>query len=561
MSEAPLESYLASILSQGQKVSSGNFTLDVGAARRKMAQFFTPTEVDFLHFWVRFAVTQQASRIAIEVTSKGLEFQYEGAPPLTEMVAGGILAPTLPPRYLHMGIVGAFHQGFDEIVLETKEGEVLFLPDQPERLVSHRRSRSGCRFQARARSGSGHWKNPKALHRALHFPALQIPLWLQGRQLPIETPANRLSRVDGLGREWFLHLPSTSSPDWPQLTPAEVHILVHGADLGGLATHAFPPCSALWVDYPEIPLDLSLRKIHQGVPYQRLSQELASLAAQTVSALDSHTLAQMAPPVLDWLAEIHSRAGRYPQALETALQAVQQGLNPTHLICCGLLERAALLAERLQHSRAEELRGKASEAWAPQQAAARQADPLWIQYELQKPSSAQIQQASQFQTQWMRLVRGGCLCRSEHDGLAPAYEQVRGSFCLALYQEQIRLSVYGEEHGYSWKFLEHLKDYRKDSLVYNGLRLREAARRSMSAGCTADMVFSAQVITAALQGQETFPDQDLSQLSSTQLDSLAQLVESICLRSSQLPPHSHTRELARVSQEIESWRRSASIPE
>lgn len=550
---AELESYLESILSQGERVSSGYFSLDLAAARRKMGHFFAPNEVDFLHYWVRFAVAQKATRIEVKVSSNGLEFNYHGPPPGQEQIAAGVLAPQLVPRYLHMGVLGAFQQGFLELVLETEKGLVQFLPDQPERLVSATHPGEVCRFTARARPGGVHWKNLESLGRALHFPGLHTPLFLQGKQL--NKPAGeRLLRVDAMGREWMLQLPLFDPVNEERLTPAAVHILVHGADLGGLATHAFPPSCELWVEYPEIPLDLSMRKVHEDVPFHQLSCELAELAAQMVAGLDSRLLPKLAPGVLDWLAEVHCQQGRYQEAFQATLHGVALAVQGPHLLGAALLERAALLADMLQDVRAGQLSERAARAWQSLDQIAQEADPHWLDHELTQASPDQALRAARFQEKWGQLVRAGCVCRSEHDGMGPAYERVRGSFTLALYRETIRRSVHPEHSAFSAEFLTKLKKYRQDSLIYNGLLLRNVATLSPRACHNSSVVFAAQLLAAALQGQEKLPDQDLDQLTLTQRASLIELLETVCRSAVGLSPDGFTRDFERVRKQIKGLR-------
>jgi len=208
----------------------------------------------------------------------------------------------------------------------------------------------------------------------------------------------------------------------------------------------------------------------------------------------------------------------------------------------------------LRDLRAGQLRERAARAWQSLDQVAHEADPHWHDHELAQASPDQARRAARFQEKWGQLVRAGCVCRSEHDGMGPAYERVRGSFTLAFYRETIRRSVYPDQSAFSAEFLAKLKKYRQDSLVYNGLLLRNVATLSPGACHNSSVVFAAQLLAAALQGQEKLPDQDLNDLTLTQRASLIELLETVCRRAVGPSPDGFTRDFELVRKQIKGLR-------
>jgi len=129
-----------------------------------------------------------------------------------------------------------------------------------------------------------------------------------------------------------------------------------------------------------------MRKVHEDVPFHQLSCELAKLAAQMVAGLDSRLLPKLAPGVLDWLAEVHCQQGRYQEAFQATLHGVALAVQGPYLLGAALLERAALLADKLRDVRAGQLKERAARAWQSLDQIAHEADPQWLDYELAQAS-------------------------------------------------------------------------------------------------------------------------------------------------------------------------------
>ena len=79
-----------------------------------------------------------------------------------------------------------------------------------------------------------------------------------------------------------------------------------------------------------------------------------------------------------------------------------------------------------------------------------------------------------------------------------------------------------------------------------------AARRKMGHFFAPNQqaLFAAQLLTAALRGQEDLPDQDLSRLTSTQRASLLELLDLVCARSAKLAVDRYSREFQAVKDHL-----------
>lgn len=531
-----LEGYLAQIQAQGQKIGSGSFSLDSAAARRKLGHFFDPNQLDFLHYWVRFAVACSAGRIEIELESKQIVFRFPGlVRQEDELVGGGVLGTSLTTRYLHYGILGAFQQGFVEVDVFSGTFAQRFCHDDRRVDIKNRAHVEGCLLTALPQPHHRHWRDLNLLAQALEFPFLETPLLLQGKSLSRPHSLLNSRATDRNGRIWCMQLRKGQGNDWDQgLEPAHARLLVHGADLASLSALSFPPGTTVWLECPQIPLDLSLRKVRQSSQSLQMEEHLGPLMGQVLLERLRHQpdlWRILSPATLDWLADHQCSQGQWQEALKTSLIATaREAPNHVHPLHAAIWERAALLAARLKDTQAEDLQKRAQALWRPLQQQAAQADPRWRDGELVQALPEGQWTAALYQQRWVKMVEAGCLGRSRLAMLTPVLKNTRGVITLHLHRELLRQSVFVEEAALSPEFLAHLKRYRLDSLLYNVLYLENWVIRQQRE--SSSVLYASQVVWSAVVGGEPLPDlPDIGDLTFAQKLSLCKLVHEVSLRA------------------------------
>lgn len=536
-----MEAYLARIQGQGTRVSSGFFSLDLAAAQKKLAGFFAPEELDFLHYWVRFAVAEGASAIEVHTGKAGIRLGFQGAVPAREVFLDGALTTDLSPRYLQMGMLGAYRQGASSLRVLHPEFRLEFVEGKPR--VENRGSAENCWLEALPSKAARHWGHREVLQRALDFPHLPIPLSVNGKAW---NPTSRRSFLH-LQDEQGLYLAVELADPRAALQPAQLRVLVHGADLAGLASLSFPPGSRVYWGNDRLPLDLSMRRLRQdSLARVRCDHLSLQLAEHLVVSLEQGRLKveQLGLPVWDWLVEQVCRTGDLERAFQFFTRAAPMFKERT-LLTAGWAERGTQLALALGKSQANELLEKSHKRWQDWLQRAVGADPLWHKDALEPQGAEQRQAALDYQRLWSELVLAGCLCRTQPEGLIPALANMRGSLTIHLYREWVRQSIHGGRPGK--EFLRHLERYRKDSLVRSVRYLQELTALGPSADCKPEAVFAAEIILAAALGQEAPGDlADLSVLTADHRSSLLEVVQGYF--KTQIDPES-----ARILESCQAW--------
>ncbi len=537
-----MEAYLQSIQGQGTRVSSGVFSLDLAAAYKKLAGFFAPEELDFLHYWVRFAVAEGAAAIEVQASRSGIRLGFRGAVPPREVFLDGALTTDLSPRYLQMGNLGAYRQGACSIRVLHPEFCLEFVDGKPR--LDHHGGGANCWLEALSAKATRHWGNSKALQRALDFPQLPIPLSVNGKVWNPTSRRSLLQLQDEQGQSLTVELADPKVA----LQPAQLRVLVHGADLAGLASLSFPPGSRVYWGNNQLPLDLSLRRLRQDSLARLTCDHLSLQLAEHLNlCLQEGRLKveQLGLPTWDWLVEQVCRIGELDRAFQLFTQAAPLFREPT-LLYTGWRERGAQLALALGKSQAEKFWKDAHQGWQNWLQLAAEADPQWKNATLEPQGAKERQVALDFQRHWSQLVLAGCLCRTQPEGLIPALANMRGSLTLHLYQEWVRQSIHGGRPGK--EFLRHLERYRKDSLVRSVLYLQELTALGPSETCKPEAMFAADIIVAAALGQEAPGDlPDLSVLTADHRASLLEVVQRFCQTQTGQP------ECARLLASCEGW--------
>lgn len=547
-----LEAYLERIQGQGTRVSSGFFSLDLAAAQRKLAGFFAAEELDFLHYWVRFAVAEGASAIEVQTGKGGIRLGFLGAVPAREVFLGGVLATDLSPRYLHMGFLGAYRQGADKVRVLHPEFQLDFVDGQPE--IKNEGRGEGCWLEALPGKGARHWGHLPALQRALDFPHLAIPLRVNGKGWKKVASAPPFRLRDQEGRHFAAELPDPRLASEGALQPAQLRVLVHGADLAGLASLSFPPGTRVFWDNPHLPLDLSMRKLRQDslarVECDQLSLQFAAHLEQDLGR-GTLRIEQLGLPVCDWLVEQVCRAGDLERAFQLFTQASPLFVGGG-LLMAGWKERGAQLAMALEAPQVSALWEESHLLWQGWLQQAAQADPQWHKDDLEPQQPQQRQLSLKYQAAWRELVLAGCLCRTQPEGLIPALANMRGSLTVHLYREWVRQSVHGGRPGK--EFLRLLERYRKDSLVRSVLYLQELTALGPNASDKLEAIFAGEIIVAAALGQEAPGDlADLSVLTADHRASLLEVVRGLCLSRLEEPGLRFHQEFSSLLERCQGW--------
>ena len=525
---ADLDEFLQEIRSEGRPDSSGQFALDIKKAAEKLAHFFAPGGRDFLHYWIRFAVYFEAPEISLDETSHEVCLEFSGRGPEAEQVRGIFTQADRGLRYLQMGIIGALHQGYARVELETPVLHAVFLTHD-QSLVTTSLLRGQCRLRATkpgtARKRWVHWGRTKCFPID-DFPLLDRPASGQPRKLSAWPPkrergillcasplySRRLNHrhpleTPELGALRCLWIPHGAPP-----SPARLTLLVQGAHFEtACEANRFPPGTWALVEAPDAKLDLSLRKlVTPPLPPGRLA-ELQPPLARCLSRLllaEPPLLERISLEMADWLVDhlfYFDNLEGARQLLEALIARFCDDANTTEPLKAALLERGAALDPKWK--------APAEKAWRS----------VWDSEEAVH--------------NWRSLVESGCVRCLHHPWIANCLCRLPVRRALKLYREVTRRPIFepADSQGPCASLLEpglaqEFVEYGSDSLLRNYLLAGHFLASGTSQIPSPAAVYCGQLLMAAIKGEETVPDlPDLDlRLTATDKHNIAVLVGAMC---------------------------------